>query len=327
MAARAGMVIGAMLVAIAVAIALFGRGAGDEDLIVIVRLMRHPIFDEVVAATRAAIHESTGGSGRVKIVELNANGEVDKLATLATEALALKPSVIVSVSTPVTLAVMKAAPPEQRIVFTFVANPSAVGMDARPANLTGVSDQVNYEGNVKLARDLFPAAKRLGMIYNPGEPNSRYAAGRTRAATEAVGLELLLTPVSKSIEVPDAIRALEGRVDSIYVGSDNTVVAAMPGLIAVANKSRIPVIASEPGSVAAGALAAISVDYDRVGRETGEIVVRLLRDPSLSPSRIPHVLIEGGDLILNSDSAQTLGYRFAPEVTARAAKIIGKDSR
>ena len=63
---------------------------------------------------------------------------------------------IVPVSTPVTQAVFKEAPPTQKVIFSTVTNPGDVGMDEKPANMTGVCDRVNYDANFDLIFELFP---------------------------------------------------------------------------------------------------------------------------------------------------------------------------
>jgi putative tryptophan/tyrosine transport system substrate-binding protein len=326
---RISIVIAGLVVlgSMSVLVARKNGGADDRAPVVIVNFIRHPLFDEVVKGIREGLEAAVEEVGRVRVIELRANGEIDKLAMLANEALALQPSVVVPISTAVTLAVTKACPPHQRVVFSFVANPSDVGMDTKPENMTGVSDRVNFQANLKLIRQLFPTANRVGMIHNPGEPNSRYGVEKTRLAATIEGLSLVLVPISRPSEVLDAVRALEGRADVIYVGSDNAVVSAMPGLTAVATGLKIPVIASERASVAEGALASISVDYVRVGRVTGDLVAQLLRNPNLQAGKLGSVLIEGNALILNLAAARTLNIDFPPELRASASSVIDPEAR
>jgi putative ABC transport system substrate-binding protein len=321
MTVRVARLIACFVVLCCVAVSACGSkekpAAGSRPKVVIVSLLRHPLFDEVVGGVRSGLD-----NGRFDVVELNANGEMDKLRLLAQEAAALSPQVIVPVSTPVTLAMTAAVRPDQKLVFTFVANPLDVGMGNKPGNMTGVSDQMNYEGVVELIGQLLPKATRIGMVYNSSERNSQFAAERIGAAAKAVGKSLVVAPVANSGGVSDAARSLEGRVDVIAVGSDNTVVSAMPALVRTALESRTPVVAGDSFSVRQGALAAISANYARMGIETARIVTRLIDDPSLRPGSIEALPIRGDTLVINTAAAAKLGYTFPESVRSRAAEVF-----
>lgn len=289
--------------------------------VAIYNLLSHPILDDSVDGIKAALAEEGFGPDAVEIIEVNANGEMDKLNAFANELLAAKPDVIIPVSTPVTQAVFKEAPKTQKIVFSTVTNPDDVGMDKNPENMTGVCDRVNYKANFDLIFELFPDTKRIGLIYNAGERNSQYGVDQIKPLAEERGVTLQLITVSQSQEVADAANSLIGNVDVIYVGSDNTVAAAMGGLSRTAHRAKLPVIASDSGSVADGALAAVSVDYSLLGRKTGEIVAEVLRTGKLPANRSP-VFFVGEELILNEDAAKQIGYEFPAEIRDRASKSV-----
>lgn len=64
------------------------------------------------------------------------------------------------------------------IVFTYVADPVKAGAgksyNEHISNITGAFATADYEGMISLVIDLFPNAKAIGTLYNPGEPNSYY---------------------------------------------------------------------------------------------------------------------------------------------------------
>jgi putative ABC transport system substrate-binding protein len=121
--------------------------------------------------------------------------------------------------------------------------------------------------------------------------------------------------------VPDAARAILQTVDAVYVGSDNTVTSAMPGLVAVCTAAKLPVVASDSGSVENGAVAAVSVDYVALGESAGDIVARILKTKA-APGSIQNVLFFGKTLLLNERTAEKLGFTFPPAVKGRAAKVL-----
>ena len=293
----------------------------DRKTVVIYNLLSHPILDQSIAGIKEALREEVGKDMDLKISEVNANAQFNLLNAYAKEILANAPTVIVPISTPGTQAVAKEAPPEQAIVFSTVTNPNDVGMNTGPKNMTGVSDAVNYGANLDLIKIMLPKARRIGLIYNAGERNSQFGVEQVERLAPSRDLMVSKVTVSNSNEVADAARALAKTVDVIYVGSDNTVVGAIDGLIAVAEESRVPVIASDVGSVEKGALAAISVDYHELGRAVGKIVAEILRTKK-EPGTIKNVIFEGRSLILNAKTATRIGYKFSDLLRALSTRII-----
>ncbi|MCB9851888.1 MAG: ABC transporter substrate-binding protein [Phycisphaerales bacterium] len=293
----------------------------NKPTVAIFNLMSHPILDDSVSGIKEALADAGFGPESLTIIEVNANGEMDKLNAFANELLAAKPYVMVPVSTPVTQAVFKEAQPSQKIIFSTVTNPEDVGMGKNPPNMSGVCDRVNYQANLDLIFDLFPKTKTIGIIYNAGERNSQYGVDQIKQLVEQRDVRLRLVTVSQSQEVVDATRSLIGNVDVIYVGSDNTVVAAMGGLTRIANSAKLPVIASDSGSVHDGALAAVSVDYEKLGRRAGELVAQVLREGQMPKDRDP-VLFLGDRLLVNKKAAAQLGFEFPQVILDRAQEII-----
>jgi len=126
---------------------------------------------------------------------------------------------------------------------------------------------------------------------------------------------------SQSQEVMDAARSLLGNVDVIYIGSDNTAVAAMAGLTRIAHAAKVAVIASDSGSVRNGALAAVSVDYRKLGRRAGQLIASVLKSGSMLEDTDP-VMFVGDTLMLNTKAARELGYVFPEAIRERASEII-----
>jgi putative ABC transport system substrate-binding protein len=125
---------------------------------------------------------------------------------------------------------------------------------------------------------------------------------------------------TKSSEVQGATRALIGRVDVIYIPTDNTIVSALEAAIGVAEEAKVPLYAGDTDSVVRGALASISFNYFDVGRQTGEIVVRVLKGEK--PGDIPVTVAKGTDLFVNKKAAAKMGVTLSDDLIKRAKKVI-----
>lgn len=312
-------------VALVVALSLPLAGCRREQevpTVAILNLLSYPILDQSIEGIKTGLAEAGYGEGQIRILEANANGETDKLPALVQEMLAARPDVIVPVSTPVAQEVFRLAPPSQQIVFSTVTSPEKIWGDSVrtvPANITGVSDVVNYDANIDLIFKLYPNAKTIGMPYNPGEANSVVGVDRVRQLASERGFTLRLVPVTSSDQVADAARAMVGVVDVVYVGSDNTVASGIAGLLSVAQEHRLPVVASDAGSVFEGAPVAVSVDYRALGRRAGHLIAEVLK--SRRPAgTFPPVRIVGNQFVANPQAIQRLGMTVPDSLLARAGR-------
>jgi putative ABC transport system substrate-binding protein len=140
--------------------------------------------------------------------------------------------------------------------------------------------------------------------------------------TEAdnLGLEVEDATVSTSAEVTSAAQSLVGKVDAIYVPTDNTVVSALESVIKVGDDNDIPVFAGDTDSVERGAIATASFDYYEVGRQTGDMVARILGGEN--PGDIPVELAKTVDLAINLKAADTMGVTVPDTIKNSADQVF-----
>jgi len=120
---------------------------------------------------------------------------------------------------------------------------------------------------------------------------------------------------------------LEGRVDAIYIVTDNTVVSALESVINVCNKEKIALIVADPSTVDKGALASYGIDYFSLGKKSGEIALKIIK--GTKPSDIPiQTITNPKDLqfVVNLDTAKTIGLSVSEDIVKEADKII-KDGK
>ena len=113
---------------------------------------------------------------------------------------------------------------------------------------------------------------------------------------------------------------LVGKVDAIYLPTDNTVISALEGIIKIAEQADIPVIAADTDSVKRGAIAALGFDYYDVGRQTGRMVVEVLNGKA--PGDMPVQGIDKTELYVNPQAAKNMGIELSAELIAQAKEII-----
>jgi putative ABC transport system substrate-binding protein len=209
-------------------------------------------------------------------------------------------------------------------VFTAVTDPvgaKLVSSLERPGgNVTGLSDLSPIGLHLDLIREIAPDTARLGVIYNPGEANSITLLELIRKEAPARGLEIVEAAAPRSADVLPAAESLVGKVDAIYVPTDNTVVTALEAVVKVGTDNRLPVFAGDTDSVARGAIAALGFNYYDLGRQTGKIVARVLE--GANPGDIPVEGVQITELYLNPGAAESMGVTIPPEMLERAKFVV-----
>jgi len=252
----------------------------------------------------------------------NANGRIENLPSISRAMLRKTPYVVIAISTPVSQALMREADTNQKIVYSFVTNPSDLGDELTRTNSTGLSDAVNYAANLELIRDVFGERVTIGMLYNPNEANSVHGVNSVESLIGQLKLQakLVKATVQNESEIPIVTSQIAKEVDVIYVGGDNTVVGAIPAVINEALRKGVPVFASDEGSIMAGAVAGVSVNYRKLGLETAKVVKEVL--DGKEPREIPRITLRGDKLIVNKTAAAAWKLKLPDSVVDRANEVI-----
>jgi putative ABC transport system substrate-binding protein len=288
------------------------------------QLVQHPALDSACECFIEALKEAGYEDGKnIKIDMQNAQGDVTNAQTIARKFADEKVDMILAIATPAAQAaanVTKDIP----ILITAVTDPVMAGLaeslDKPGNNVTGTTDMNPVSEQIKLIKDLVPNVKNVGILYNSGEINSKVQVDMAKEAADSLNLNIVEATVSNSSEVNQAAQSLLGRVDAIYVPTDNTIVSAIGAVIKVANDNKIPVIGSERGQVDAGAIATKGIDYKELGKQTGQIAVKIIKGKK--PQDIP---IEGSKvvtLIVNQKAAETIDLTIPKEILDKADEII-----
>ena len=100
----------------------------------------------------------------------------------------------------------------------------------------------------KLARQLAPRLRKVGVAWNPSEANSKACTKIARTVCKELMIELLEANVDGSAAVREAVASLIGRgAEAIWIGGDNVVLSSLDAVIGPAQAGRVPVFSSVPG--------------------------------------------------------------------------------
>lgn len=314
----------AFILALAAATALVMPAKAEDVTVAVTAIVEHPALDAVRDGVKEALSQAGYKEGEnLTFLYESAQGNPGTAAQIARQFVGEEPTVIVPISTPSAQAVISSTR-DIPVVFTAVSDPVGAqlvkDMDKPGGNVTGISDMSPVADHVALIKEITPDAKSIGFIYNTAEANSVSTLAALKEEAAKAGLEVIESVATKSAEVQGAARALVGRADVIYIPTDNTIVSAFEAAVGVAEEAKLPLYAGDTDSVARGALAALGFNYFDVGRQTGDVVVRVLKGEA--PGEIPVKVAAGTDLVINKSAAGKMGVTFSDAVLSRANKVI-----
>jgi len=311
------------LVALGALLPLAPASAADIT-VAVTAIVEHPALD----ACRDGIKDELKAQGfedgkNITFVYESAQGNPGTAAQIAQKFVGENPTVIVPISTPSAQAVV-AATSDIPVVFTAVTDPLGAklisNIEKPGANVTGMSDLSPIAKHLALIKEVTPNAKKIGVPFNPGEANAVTLVELLKSEGAKMGYEIVEAPAPKSSDVLAAAQSLVGKSDVIYVPTDNTIVSALEAVIQVGTDNKLPVFAGDTDSVKRGAIAAIGFNYYDVGRQTGQIVARVLKGEK--PGDIPFERAAKFDLVVNRKTAQALGIPIPQSLLLRADKVI-----
>lgn len=283
-------------------------------------IVDHPALAAIIKGVRDVLYEAGFKEGAtLKWRQQSAQGNPTIAAQIAKTFVGARPDVIVAIGTPSAIAVAtetKTIP----IVFGGITDPlgaKLVKSLATPGgNITGTSDLSPMDRHMDAIGKLWPNAKRIGFLYNSGEANSVTLLRLAKQEAEKRGLTIIEAVAPQTGLVLDATRSLVGKVDVIYVPTDNTVAAAIEAVVKVSREAKVPTFAADTDMVRKGAVAGLGFDYYRLGRVTGEMVVQILK--GAKPQTMAVRFIDKLSLTINATSAKAVGLDVTTELRKEA---------
>ncbi len=315
--------------ALALALAALGApsiglaAATAQKSVALTAIVEHPALD----AARDGVKDELKAAGyevgkNLKLEIQSAQGNPGTAAQIARKYVGARPDVIVAIATPSAQAVV-AATKDIPVVFSAVTDPVAAKLvktwAASGTNVTGVSDLSPLDKHLALVKQLVPGAKRVGVIYSPGEANSVAIIAALKQAAGSAGLTVVEAAAARTVDVPSAAQSLVGKVDVIYAPTDNNVMSAFEGIVKVAQQAKLPLVAADTDAVKRGAVAALGLNYYDLGRQTGKLVVRILNGESAGtmPSQVSNTF----ELHVNPAAAQKQGIALS-DALIKSAKVV-----
>lgn len=277
-------------------------------------------------AVLTALDEAGHGPGTALRVEVrSAEGDLGRLPALARELVDNQPSLILAINSPAAQAAI-AATATIPIVAAAVADPVASGFApslARPgSNITGFANMTTDLTGKRLAllKEVLPECRRIAAFYHPDEVIVDLQMDDLERTAPTLGITVLRYPMRSERDVAPALEhaAADGAEAVLRLSGQALSLGAVTARLALAR--RLPAMLLSRADVVAGGLMSYYPSEDEQWRRTAALIDRLLR--GARPDELPFERPTRFDLVVNVNTARTLGLSFPPSILLRADEVI-----
>ena len=290
-----------------------GATTAPEDAklkIGIVQYVEHPALDAAREGFVEALAENGYVDGENITIDVqNAQADQSNLKSIAQRFVNDKVDLILAIATPAAQA-MASETTEIPILGTAITDYEVAKLvdsnEAPGGNVSGTTDMNPVKEQIDLLKKLVPDVENVGLLYTSSEDNSVMQAGMVKDACEKLGLTVKEATVTSSNDVQQVTQSLVGKVDAIYIPTDNVCASAMPVISQITTEAKIPVICGEANMVLGGGLATLGINYSKLGYQTGEMAVKVLKGEAETAS-MPIESQTDYDFTINGDVAKDIG--------------------
>lgn len=296
-----------LILALAMALSLVACGSSDKKddsgektyTVGVVQLVQHEALDAATKGFTDALKEALGD--KVNVVVKNASGDSNTCGTIVNGFLADNVDLIMANATPA-LQAAASATSTVPILGTSVTDYATALEIANwtgtvGGNISGTSDLAPLDQQAAMLQELFPNAKKVGMLFCSSEPNSKYQVDEVTKLLSNAGITCTEFAFTDSNDVSSVTQKACDASDVIFIPTDNTAASNTEAIANVVLASNTPVIAGESGLCKGCGVATLSIDYYELGKITGQMAAKILTGEA---------------------DVSTMPIQFAPSVTKQA---------
>lgn len=284
----------------------------DETIKVgVVQTTQHPALD---AATQGFV-DALKENGITNVDVQNASGESANCSTIVGNFVADGVDLIMANATPA-LQAASAATDTIPVLGTSITVYDVVLGGSVPKNVSGTTDLAPLDEQAKMITELFPEAKKVGILFCSAEANSQYQVDKISEFLKEDGIETVNYVFNDSNDITAVTeKAVSDKVDVIYVPTDNTAAANTQAIANVVLPAGIPVFAGEEGVCTGCGVATLTISYYDIGFKTGEMAADIL----LNGADISTMEVESAPQFVkkfNKTNAEKLGITIPNDYVA-----------
>lgn len=281
----------------------------DAKHVGVLQLVQHASLDGAYEGFKEGLEEGGYTEGENLVIDYqNAQNNQDNLKSMSDKLVKDDNDLLLGIATPSAQSLLNATSDTPIIVtaVTDLEEAKLVDSNEEPGgNVTGTTDMVPIDKQIELLLSIVPDAKKVGIMYNAGEANSKIQADLAEEALDAAGVEAVVRTANTTNDVQQVTESLANEVDGIYVPTDNTFASAASIVGEVVKEKKIPLVAGSTDQIDGGGLATIGINYKELGKQTGLMAAKIL-DGDAETATTPVESAANLELVINEDMAEAL---------------------
>ena len=318
-----------LVLAAVMALSLVACGSGNKDKdtgdktykVGVVQLVQHEALDAATKGFTDALKEALGD--KVEVVEKNASGDSDNCSTIVNGFISDKVDLIMANATPAlqaaasatsTIPILGTSVTDYATALEIADWTGTVG-----GNISGTSDLAPLDKQAAMLQELFPNAKKVGMLFCSSEPNSKYQVDEVTKLLSAAGITYTEYTFTDSNDVSSVTQKACDDSDVLYIPTDNTAASNTEAIANVVLAAGTPVIAGEAGICKGCGVATLSIDYYELGKITGQMAAKILTGEA-DISTMPVEFAPTATKQANTANCEKLGITVPADYTALATE-------
>lgn len=320
-----------LVLAAVMALSLVACGSGSKDKdtdtgdktykVGVVQLVQHEALDAATKGFTDALKEALGD--KVEVEVKNASGDSNNCSTIVNGFISDKVDLIMANATPA-LQAAASATSTIPILGTSVTD-YATALETADwtgtvgGNISGTSDLAPLDKQAAMLQELFPNAKKVGMLFCSSEPNSKYQVDEVTKLLSAAGITCTEYTFTDSNDVSSVTQKACDDSDVLYIPTDNTAASNTEAIANVVLAAGTPVIAGEAGICRGCGVATLSIDYYELGKITGQMAAKILTGEA-DISTMPVEFAPTATKQANMANCEKLGITVPADYTALATE-------
>ena len=318
-----------LVLAAVMALSLVACGSGNKDKdtgdktykVGVVQLVQHEALDAATKGFTDALKEALGD--KVEVVEKNASGDSNNCTTIVNGFISDKVDLIMANATPAlqaaasatsTIPILGTSVTDYATALEIADWTGTVG-----GNISGTSDLAPLDKQAAMLQELFPNAKKVGMLFCSSEPNTKYQVDEVTKLLSNAGITCTEYTFTDSNDVSSVTQKACDDSDVLYIPTDNTAASNTEAIANVVLAAGTPVIAGEAGICKGCGVATLSIDYYELGKITGQMAAKILTGEA-DISTMPVEFAPTATKQANMANCEKLGITVPADYTALATE-------
>ena len=246
----------------------------------ICQLVPHDALDAATKGFKEALVEELG-EDNVTFIEQNAQNDSTACTTIVNDFVTKNVDLIMANATPALQAAANGTETIPVLGTSVTEYGTALSIDNFDGlvgtNVSGTSDLAPLDKQAEMILELFPDAKKVGLLYCSAEANSAYQVKVVKEYLAGKGVECADFPFADSNDVASVAKAAAAASDVIYVPTDNTAASCTEAINGAVLPTKTPIIAGEEGICKGCGVATLSISYYDLGVATGKMAAQILK--------------------------------------------------